>query len=470
MYYKLHENLCLRSYQKIPHCLLIRPENEVKFLPSEVFHALTLCDGLTDTSLFLIPEKTRDLLKLLEKEGSILPCEKGDWLTEDQKLRVYENRYIRTVHWSITGKCNYRCRHCYMSAPDAKLGELSHEKVMDLIEQIDQCGIHRVSLTGGEPLVRSDFEEIVATLSQKKIVITQLYSNGKLVNEKLLDMLEKYGQKPVIDMSYDGDEGWHDWLRGMKDASKVVFEAFDLCYERGFKTSSELCIHQGNKHLLRESLNTLAKHHVTHCKTNPVSPTDAWTKSGSTDYSISLKEVMELYLDYIPKFYEDDMPLGLMLGGAFMAEKGSENWHIPLEKFDNSDSCLRQTVCGHARTVLYLSPESRMLPCFSLSSSDIQNDYPLATEVCLQKGLVDSTYMSLIDTRIADFFKINPKCNSCTHKLVCGGGCRASGLLENPNNIMASDPACCLLFLGGYAEKIKEVASSAVEKRNSVLV
>ncbi|WP_289466325.1 radical SAM protein, partial [Klebsiella pneumoniae] len=70
-------------------------------------------------------------------------------------------RYIRTAHWSITGRCNYRCKHCYMSAPDAKLGELSHETIMSIVQQLIDCGIYQVSLTGGEPLVRKDFMEIV---------------------------------------------------------------------------------------------------------------------------------------------------------------------------------------------------------------------------------------------------------------------------------------------------------------------
>ena len=43
---------------------------------------------------------------------------------------------------------------------------------------------------GGEPLIRRGFEEIVRELTKRKIRITQIYSNGFLVNDKLLDMLE----------------------------------------------------------------------------------------------------------------------------------------------------------------------------------------------------------------------------------------------------------------------------------------
>lgn len=52
-----------------------------------------------------------------------------------------------------------------MSAPDAKFGELSHRQVMNIADQIAQCGIREVSLTGGKPPVRKDFMDIVDRLT-----------------------------------------------------------------------------------------------------------------------------------------------------------------------------------------------------------------------------------------------------------------------------------------------------------------
>lgn len=199
-YYILNEPFCLRGYDKLPYALLRRPDNSIQFVKKDTFWALSLCDGKTDCTLPIFPENVRKTVTELVKNGIARECEYGAELTDDQKYKLYENRFVSSAHWSITGKCNYRCRHCYMSAPEAKLGELSHETVMDIIRQIDECGITRVSLTGGEPLVRSDFEEIVRELSKRKIRITQIYSNGFLVNEKLLDMLESYGQKPEFNM------------------------------------------------------------------------------------------------------------------------------------------------------------------------------------------------------------------------------------------------------------------------------
>ena len=58
-----------------------------------------------------------------------------------------------------------------MSAKDAKMGEIEHDNMMDLERQIADCGIMEVSMTGGEPLVRRDFMELVDALLSYRIRI-----------------------------------------------------------------------------------------------------------------------------------------------------------------------------------------------------------------------------------------------------------------------------------------------------------
>ncbi|MEG1657295.1 MAG: radical SAM protein [Christensenellaceae bacterium] len=461
MYYLLNKEFSLRGWEKLPYCLVDKSKDNMWFLNGKTFEALMLCNGNIDFSLPIISNETRDIVKELEKEKIVTACAAGEELCEKQKYRQYNNRFIRRAHWSITGKCNYRCKHCYMSAPDAKLGELDSKTVMDIVEQIAQCGIAEVSLTGGEPLVRKDFMEIVDALLEHDIAISQIYSNGKLVNEHLLKELDARGIHPEFNMSYDGDDGWHDWLRGMDNAGEIVLHAFDLCHEMGFPTGAEMCLHQGNKQLLRKSINTLAAHHCTSIKTNPVADTELWKKYGK-DYTISLEEVFELYFDYIPHFFEDGMPISVMLGGFFMCGKGKTNWAVPMVKGEGK-ACEGDTICGHARSTLYISPESRMLPCLSLSAYPLQEDYPKITDIGLRQGLSDSTYMKLIDTRLKEYWEINAECARCAYKTQCGGGCRASALISGEADIMAPDRASCLFFKGGYYERVNKAAALAVE-------
>ncbi len=461
MYYKLNENFRLRGWQQLPFALLERPANQVHFLSKAYFETLSLCNGYIDFDTFFATNAHREIAQDLLQKNVIRACVFGDSLQPVQEYKLHHNRYIGTVHWSITGKCNYKCKHCYMSAPDAKLGELPHEQCMDLIDQMAECGIQNVSLTGGEPLVRKDFYQILDRLIRHEINVTTIYSNGQLVSNHLLDELQARQLNPVIDMSFDG-VGCHDWLRGVPHAEESVNRAFALCAQRGFVTRSELCVHKKNQHVFRESINHLASLGVSSVKVNPVSLTESWQQYDE-NYSLTMKETLDLYLDYIPHYFEDGMPIGLMLGGLFLGRKGQKRYSIPARKFTGDPKqCESQTVCGHARHVMYLSPESRMLPCMGLSSLELQQDYPLATEIGLQKGLTDSTYLSLIDTKITQYFEHNPECAACEHRYSCAGGCRASALMEGNTDIMGKDPSFCLIHKGNYIEKVHAAAQKGL--------
>ncbi len=463
MFYRLKDDFMLRGWQMLPYALVDRRTGRAMFMRKPEMDALLACDGFTDLSLPAISEEMRGLIPHMEKKGIIEPCRQGEGLHLWQRYHCYPARYIRTAHWSVTGRCNYRCKHCYMSAPDAKYGELGHEAAMDIVGQLARCGVMEVSLTGGEPLVRSDFMEIVDALLDKDIRIITIYSNGRLVTDKLLGDLANRKIHPEFNMSYDG-VGWHDWLRGIDGAEKVAQDAFLCCREQGFPTGAEMCIHQGNKHTLRETVNRLASLGCRSLKTNPVSNVGAWKENGFGE-SISMPELYQLYLDYIPQYYEDGMPLSIMLGGFFSANpKRPEHYDIPLMK--NCKDPQTTCICGHARMVMYISAEGRTLPCMALSGMPVQENYPLIGELGLANCITDSAYMSLIDTRGAQYLAHNPACAACEYAMQCLGGCRASALDTSPEDIMGPDMAACTLFKGGWVARI----SQAVEKAHPAMV
>ncbi|MDD4508715.1 MAG: radical SAM protein, partial [Eubacteriaceae bacterium] len=321
MYYQLHPDYGWRGWEKLPYALLNTKTGNAVSMNGTEYGAMSLCDGVMDVDSIFVTDQQREMIRIYEKKGFVVPCRQGTELTEEQRYRRYPARYIKMAHWSITGRCNYRCRHCYMSAPDAKYGELDHETCMNIIQELADCGVQNVSITGGEPLVRKDFFELVDAMLDRGLHIRIIYSNGKLVTDHFLDELTARGLCPEINMSFDG-VGWCDWLRGVDGAEEAVKDAFRRCRDKGFPTAAEMCLHQYNKHTLRESINLLASLGCRHLKTNPVSAVGEWKRHGG-DASLSMKEAFDLYLDYIPHFFEDGAPLSLMLGGFFMARKGA---------------------------------------------------------------------------------------------------------------------------------------------------
>jgi radical SAM protein with 4Fe4S-binding SPASM domain len=342
-----------------------------------------------------------------------------------------------------------------MSAPDAKYGELPLETILKIVDELADCGVMSVSLTGGEPLVRSDFPVIIDALLDRGIGIHTIYSNGALISEKFLKQLADRKIRPEINMSFDG-VGWHDWMRGIDGAEEAVDRAFRLCRENGFPTGAEMCIHRKNQHTLRESILHLRDVGCRSLKTVPVSDVGAWHTNGQEE-SVSTEELFQLYLDYLPEYYEDGMPLSIMLGGFFSADpKKPEKYDIPL--YHSPQDPEKHCVCGHARMIMYISPEGRALPCMSLSGLDIQERFPLIPEIGLRKCLTDSFYMDFINTRSIKILEHNPQCRECAFASRCHGGCRASGLESaGQKDLYAADPAACLLFKGGWAKRIVQV-------------
>ena len=111
MYYKLNNNIQLRGWQLLPYALVVKGRRNPIFISAKEMQALQLCNGNIDLSLPLIPQEIRDMIPTIEKNGIIIPCEHGDSIAPEQEYKCYPARYIRTAHWSITGHCNYRCKH-----------------------------------------------------------------------------------------------------------------------------------------------------------------------------------------------------------------------------------------------------------------------------------------------------------------------------------------------------------------------
>ncbi len=452
MRYILDRRYRLRGWELLPWAVVDTESGRALFISEQEMEALKLCNGRIETDLPLIPRELRDILPKIAEHGVIHPCGAGETLDPAQEYRKYPARYINTAHWSVTGRCNYRCKHCYMSAPDAKYGELPHDVIMRMVDELAECGVMNVSLTGGEALVRGDFMEIVDALLEREIRITTICSNGALVRKELLQQLDSRGIHPKFSMSFDG-VGWHDWMRGVPGAEETVDRAFLLCRDMGFPTGAEMCLHRRNLDTLRASVLHLRDVGCAALKTNPAGSVGEWAKNGAGE-EIGIPELFQLYLDYVPRYYEDGMPLAIQLGGFFTADpRVPDRWDIPMYRYpaDPAKCC----VCSHARMVMYISPEGRALPCMSLSGMEIQEEFPLIPEIGLSRCITDSRYMDFINTRADKVLAHNPECGVCAFQSWCLGGCRAGGLDgSGQRDLLYKDPAACELFTGGWAAKL----------------
>lgn len=441
--------------------LIKRPENFVQFLSQEKFQALLLCDGETDLSEVTLDNILKSTLKECEEEGLIKACKEASPLEADQYYQYFDNRYVDMVFWSVTGKCNFRCRHCFMDAPDGALGELSTEEALELIDQMAACGVLHVDLTGGEPFVRKDIWQLIDRILSYKMVIGKVYTNGWLLNEEVLDEFEKRGIKPAFSISFDGI-GWHDWMRGIPGAEEAALRALNLCKERGFVTDVEICIHRGNQDTLPETIQVLRDLGVKHLKTSNVAQTELW-QCHSEGKDLTPEEYTEAMIQYIPKYFETGQPINLVLSSVIVLRQ-NEPYKIVAEPYDGTEKCLDCHMCGATRWACYITPDGRLLPCMPMTASPQQERFPKVQDIGLKQGLSDSYYMEFVNGRVRDLLEANEECGSCPYRLRCGGGCRATALLDGNHELMGCDRTMCMLWKEGYVERIRQTAEDAIAK------
>lgn len=94
-------------------------------------------------------------------------------------------RPLRNLRLSVTDRCNIRCSYCMPEADYAWLPRqdiLDFEEVERVVDAFVSCGVDRVRLTGGEPLLRRDLPLLVEKLARRtSIADLALTTNGILL-------------------------------------------------------------------------------------------------------------------------------------------------------------------------------------------------------------------------------------------------------------------------------------------------
>ena len=102
------------------------------------------------------------------------------------------SRNIHYLRLSVTDLCNLRCRYCMPDGVEKLEREavLTYEEFLRLAALFAQCGIDTVRVTGGEPLVRKDVDQLVAGLKAIPGIRKVTLTNGILLARQLPALLD----------------------------------------------------------------------------------------------------------------------------------------------------------------------------------------------------------------------------------------------------------------------------------------
>lgn len=126
--------------------------------------------------------------------------------------------------FELTPRCNLDCKMCYVHnqlSGSQQPMELSTKEWKRVFDEAYDCGLMFAIITGGECLMRRDFQELYLHLWKKRVFITIL-TNGILMNEDHIALLKKYKPEKVQISLYGSNENGYKNVTGHTGFEKAV--------------------------------------------------------------------------------------------------------------------------------------------------------------------------------------------------------------------------------------------------------
>jgi len=446
MYYRICDNIALRSWKFIPRTYIVKNDWLAKGLSKEVFDMLLLCDGEHD----LTPNA---MTASLEKQRLIVRCAKGERPSDWSMHKTYENRYFAKMNFMITGKCNFNCLHCFNAADNAPLmTEWSFDDAVKLLDQARDCGIQAFTITGGEPMAHPRFMDIIREIYKRNMFVDEINTNGWYITQEILDQLTQIGCNPLMKISFDGI-GFHDWMRKREGAEERTLDAIRLCTENGFKVMAQTQVNRRNLESLiptAERLNSLGVSKIRLIRT---SEAPRWAEN-APDSCLTIEEYYDTMLDFLSEYKDSGMNMDIEIWEFMMAFPRTKSFQLCAIICRSGHIKYTDPKCKATRTMIGVTSSGMVVPCLQFSGYYEEHGIKMENlhEMSLQEILSGGEYMSEVCTNLYKFSKANTKCAECKYFGWCTGGCPALGLLFTGDR-RGSDLSKCVFYKNGWYKK-----------------
>lgn len=163
------------------------------------------------------------------------------------------------LSWNTTKRCNLYCKHCYRDSDDKRAqNELDLSQALTLVEQIKASRAFRIIiLSGGEPLLRDDLEDIAAHVKSCGMVPV-LGTNGTLMSKERARSLKESGVAAAAISLDSTDKEKHDRFRQTPGAFEQSLEGIANAREAGVRIQINPTITKDNVDEL-EAMITMAE-------------------------------------------------------------------------------------------------------------------------------------------------------------------------------------------------------------------
>ena len=215
-------------------------------------------------------------------------------MTEKSENHKYP---LHQIYFYLTEGCNLRCRHCWIAPKYQGEGHtypsLDLELFRSIIEEAKPLGLSAVKLTGGEPLLHPNINEILDFMQTVDIRLI-VETNGTLCTPELARKMAAC-ENPFVSVSLDGtNPETHEWVRGVKGCFEAALEGARNLVQAGFKPQIIMTIMRRNRDQVEDMVRLAEDIGAGSVKFNVLQPTARGEKMHESGETLSIAELVNL--------------------------------------------------------------------------------------------------------------------------------------------------------------------------------
>jgi radical SAM protein len=361
------------------------------------------------------------------------------------------------VCWETTKACLLACKHCRAKAIRRPMhGELDREQGMQLIDQLTRFGepYPALLLTGGDPLMRNDFFDLIERAKSHGIYVAVAASVTPKLNASAMSRMTELGVD-IMSVSLDGaSSATHDKLRGIRGTWNETIQSLHVAKRLGLRA-------QINTTVMRSNLEELADvFHIVR-ETGAV----AWEVFFliRTGRGAALEALEPAECEGVMHFLFDaahyGVPVRTAEGPNFRRVRIERRNNKPppniepylsltarlrlLEGQPTSEAVLKLAQTRDGKGIIFVAHDGEVYPSGFL---------PVSSGKLPEDDLGRVYRSSPLFTALRDSSNLKGRCGKCEYKEICGGS-RSRAFAEYGDPFQ-EDPACPYVPNGNLSEPI----------------
>ncbi|MBY6197723.1 radical SAM protein [Vibrio hangzhouensis] len=330
----------------------------------------------------------------------------------------------------IKQTCNHRCAMCDIWKTRDK-SEIGVDDILEIIPELKQMHVREIILTGGEPLMNSEFADVVGILNSNGFIL-RVVTNGMLLEKHAKVIAENVAS---VRVSLDGPKAIHDRIRGIRNAFSRLSEGVQELrhYNPQLRIGARCTVQNQNQGFLAETLDAAKSMKLNYLSFNGVdigtesyNRDSSWLDEQGQDVMIPVNNLtkLESEINKLIADYSDDFDSGFILESP---ERLTET--LLQHSMHNAQHGRASYVpCNAPWVSAVIEPNRKVRPCFFHAGYEHESD-SLVTTINSEQA---SQFRQQLDVNT------NKTCQNCAckmHLYTCTCGWSDYG--------EACNPTCC---------------------------